>query len=192
MAKLVGKNKQKDRRKKEKIKASRKRSHIMKLRSQILTFDDLDVSAKSQNVIKGEDISFISKMKSILWSTETGAGLAASQIGILKRVCVVMPDRENRQIITMINPVIMEMGEEKEIKTEGCLSYPDVYGPVERSKKILVMYYTEDWVCKEVNLRGLFARIVQHETDHFDGVCEVQKFHHPVKLLGFQNSRILF
>lgn len=112
-----------------------------------------------------------------------GAGLAAPQLGVLKRVCIAKKftpdpiDSENEleTDFILINPEILNKSEPKDIAWEGCLSIPDVYGQVERSKRIKVKAY--DLSGKEFTLKaeGFFARVIQHEVDHLDGILFTTK-----------------
>lgn len=96
-----------------------------------------------------------------------GVGLAGPQVGIIRRVVVIDVGEGHYELI---NPVILEKSEETQYGTEGCLSYPGVYGYVTRPKT--VKFNAQDrygeWYEKEVS--DLFARCVCHELDHLDGV----------------------
>lgn len=104
-----------------------------------------------------------------------GVGLAAPQVGILKRV-IVVDDREeeNRKRMCMINPVITRKeGEDCDI--EGCLSVPLKQGSVKRATDIDVEYMNLQGEKKSLNAREYFARIIQHEVDHLDGILFTDK-----------------
>jgi len=101
-----------------------------------------------------------------------GVGLAAPQVGVLKRVVVLDLDDG---LIVMCNPRIVEFSEDTEIEEEGCLSLPGITVPVERSKRV---------TCEALNLEGkqvrmeaaeLLARALQHEIDHLDGVLIIDR-----------------
>lgn len=96
-----------------------------------------------------------------------GVGLAGPQVGFIRRVVVIDVGEGHYELI---NPVILEKSEETQYGTEGCLSYPGVYGYVTRPKT--VKFKAQDrygeWYGKEVS--DLFARCVCHELDHLDGV----------------------
>ena len=95
-----------------------------------------------------------------------GAGLAAPQVGILKRVAIVSVDEEYYEIV---NPVIIE-AEGEQTGPEGCLSVPGIYGSVSRPMKVTVK--AQDRYGKEftVSGEGLLARAFCHEIDHLDGI----------------------
>lgn len=107
-----------------------------------------------------------------------GAGLAATQIGVSKRMCVVRnffedPLDENKiksDDIVLINPKITHFSPEKDLDWEGCLSVPDIYGKVDRSTKIKVTAKDIDGNNIKIKAEGFFARTIQHEVDHLDGI----------------------
>ncbi len=107
-----------------------------------------------------------------------GIGLAAPQVGILKRMIVIDAEtiaREEKlplpqkKYIKIINPEIISVSKETCIKEEGCLSLPTIYYTVERPEKISIKYFDESG--KELNLDagGLLARCIEHEIDHLNG-----------------------
>ncbi|MCY7757057.1 peptide deformylase [Bacillus inaquosorum] len=102
-----------------------------------------------------------------------GVGLAAPQIGILKRVAVVdIGDDSGR--IDLVNPEILEKsGEQTGI--EGCLSFPGVYGDVTRADYVKVRALNRQGKPFILEARGFLARAVQHEMDHLDGVLFTSK-----------------
>lgn len=110
-----------------------------------------------------------------------GVGLAAPQIGVSKRFCIVSllrdRDDENFQTIMMFNPEIFEYGKEMTTEfIEGCLSLPKTKkGYVARYDEIKLRYYDEKMKEKTLKLSGLAAVIVQHEIDHLDGVLYIDK-----------------
>lgn len=104
-----------------------------------------------------------------------GVGLAAPQVGILKRVIVIdNRDEENGKRFYMINPEIIEK-EGIEVGMEGCLSVPGKQGTVERSKDIKVKYNDLSGEEKILEAEDFLARILQHEIDHLDGILYTDK-----------------
>ena len=103
---------------------------------------------------------------------EEGVGLAAPQVGMLKRIAVVDIREENK--IILINPEIIEE-EGKAIMEEGCLSIPGETGDVIRSEKIKVKTLNRENKEIEFEAEGFEARAIQHEIDHLDGVLFVDK-----------------
>ena len=107
-----------------------------------------------------------------------GAGLAAPQLGITQKVCVVRKftyDEEDTQKVTitdhvLINPEIIKTSKETELDWEACLSVPQQYGKVVRPKKIKITSYDLSGNKKQINAAGFFARVILHEIDHLDGI----------------------
>ena len=98
-----------------------------------------------------------------------GVGLAAPQVGILKRLCVIDVSAEQDSPIVLINPVIIERrGEQR--GGEGCLSVPGKSGIVTRAEYVKAKAFDENMEEIEVEGEGLLARAIQHELDHLDGV----------------------
>lgn len=106
-----------------------------------------------------------------------GLGLAAPQVGVSARVFVLILDYkgESERVIEMVNPVILEHGDEVLLDEEGCLSLPGLYGKVERWNRVMVEFYNVDGVRQVLELFGLDAREVQHENDHLDGILFVDR-----------------
>ncbi|HHY05329.1 MAG TPA: peptide deformylase [Thermoanaerobacterales bacterium] len=100
-----------------------------------------------------------------------GVGLAAPQVGILKRVIVI---DIGEGIIELVNPEIVSQ-EGKEIGIEGCLSVPDVWGKVARPKKVKVKAQDRNGKTIEIEGEDLLARAICHETDHLKGILFVDK-----------------
>lgn len=96
-----------------------------------------------------------------------GIGLAAPQIGKNIRVAIVAIDEETG-LFEMINPEIIESSGST-IDVEGCLSFPGVYGTVERAQQVVVRYYDREGDEYEVTATDYFARAMQHEIEHLDG-----------------------
>jgi peptide deformylase len=107
------------------------------------------------------------EMLEIMYASR-GIGLAAPQVGVLKRLIVVDVSDDHDEPVVMVNPrIIRRSGEDSD--TEGCLSIPSIQVEVSRSKEIEVIF--QDLQERERTLRGkgLWARVVQHEVDHLDG-----------------------
>ena len=101
-----------------------------------------------------------------------GIGLAAPQIGELRRVIVLDIDREDVKTgpLFMANPEIVEASDEDVSYEEGCLSVPDHYSDVVRPAKVTVRYLDRDGKQQDTQCEGLLATCVQHEIDHLDGI----------------------
>jgi peptide deformylase len=153
----------------------------------IVTVPDPVLSKKTQKI--GEITEEIKILAQDLIDTvkvadePEGAGLAATQIGVSKRICVVRnffqdpinPEEVIAEDIILINPKITHFSNDKEVDWEGCLSVPDVYGLVERAKKIKVTAKSPEGEKIKIKAEGFFARTIQHEVDHLDGVLFTSK-----------------
>jgi peptide deformylase len=98
-----------------------------------------------------------------------GVGLAATQLGLLRRVLVFRAN-EDDELSVLVNPVIVEKSEETTTEGEGCLSLPEVHVPVERFTTIVVEGVDAEGDPVRVEADGLQSRVIQHEIDHLDGV----------------------
>jgi peptide deformylase len=101
-----------------------------------------------------------------------GVGLAASQVGVLKRVvvmdCVKDPEAESRPMV-LVNPELIWTSEETNTYEEGCLSIPEHYADVTRPAEVRVRWTDLDGRRQEERFAGLWATCVQHEIDHLNG-----------------------
>lgn len=107
-----------------------------------------------------------------------GAGLSAPQIGVLNRVFVVKKPVKNTKNFTnlvLVNPVITKTSNETNIDWEGCLSIDNIYGQVERPKKVRLISYDEKGNIIKVDASGFLARVIQHEMDHLNGILFTSK-----------------
>ncbi len=110
-------------------------------------------------------------------AAENGVGLAANQVGVLERVFVVeIPQKVGPSFkAVLLNPEITQRSREKETQEEGCLSFPGIYGPVERHYRVVVEGLDLNWQPVKIEGEGLLARAIQHELDHLDGVVFVER-----------------
>ena len=127
--------------------------------------------AKKIESVGSYELKIAKKMKEIMYSVP-GVGLAANQIGILKQIITIsFTDQETKKEVNynLFNPEIISYSQEKIFMEEGCLSLPEQFAKIERSKKILIKYLDDNnhSVMKEVD--GVEARILQHEIDHLSG-----------------------
>ncbi len=101
-----------------------------------------------------------------------GIGLAAVQIGILKRLIVidVSKKEEEKKPLFLINPEITYQSEETSIYEEGCLSLPDHFAEIERPAKCKINYIDYHGKKAELEAEGLLSTCVQHEIDHLNGI----------------------
>jgi peptide deformylase len=98
-----------------------------------------------------------------------GLGLAATQVGVLRRVFVFQPDSEEEPL-ALVNPRLVESSDERIGDDEGCLSLQGVVIPVERHERIVVGASDPEGKDMRLELEGLPARVAQHELDHLDGI----------------------
>lgn len=106
-----------------------------------------------------------------------GIGLAANQVALPYRLFVINPtgDPEQPELEQVfINPEILRRNGSAEAE-EGCLSLPEIFGPVNRAERIVVEAYDLDGQQLRFELEGIDARVVQHENDHLDGVMFTDK-----------------
>ena len=106
-----------------------------------------------------------------------GIGLAAPQVGVLKRVIVVDVDRADgeRNPLTMANPEVIWESGVIVTKEEGCLSLPEHYAEVDRPETVKIRYLDRENEIREIDADGMLATCVQHEIDHLDGVLFVDR-----------------
>ncbi|PIW26780.1 MAG: peptide deformylase [Rhodospirillales bacterium CG15_BIG_FIL_POST_REV_8_21_14_020_66_15] len=104
-----------------------------------------------------------------------GIGLAAPQVGVLKRIIVVdvARDDEDRQPLQMANPEVVWESEDARTYEEGCLSLPDHYADVVRPEAVKVRYLDRENEIRTLDADDILATCVQHEIDHLDGVLFV-------------------
>jgi peptide deformylase len=101
-----------------------------------------------------------------------GVGLAANQIGVAKSIFVIDPNlaKESGTPDVYFNPEITEYAKEADEMEEGCLSIPEYFTPIKRSKKIKIKFIDENGNKQKIKARGFLARVLQHETDHLNGM----------------------
>ena len=127
--------------------------------------------ALSIKAITEEDHQIAKKMLATMYSNPIGIGLAATQVGILRRLIVIDIDRDDpdNAPIVLINPEILEQ-EGESIIEEGCLSIPELKAEVKRPEKIMVSARTLDDEEIIIEDESLLARVLQHEIDHLNGI----------------------
>ena len=102
-----------------------------------------------------------------------GVGLAAQQVGVLKRVVVIDLYDDNGPIV-LINPIIKKEKGEQEVD-EGCLSYPNQFAKIIRPKEVEVEALDRNGKKIKIKAKGLLAQAISHETDHLNGIVFVDK-----------------
>lgn len=125
----------------------------------------------------------VEDMKESLLSATSprGVGLAATQIGLGLRIFVTRPTQKAK-IRVFINPEIINPSPdvtdgvpERDNKLEGCLSIPNIWGKVKRASKLTLRYQDETGVAHQEEFSGFLATIIQHETDHINGILFTQR-----------------
>ena len=101
-----------------------------------------------------------------------GVGLAAPQVGVSRRLCVI--EVEGTQY-ALINPKITAKSRKKVISDEGCLSFPGQFISISRCDEVQIRYVDKDGNPGKIKGQGLFARVMQHEIDHLDGILFVDR-----------------
>jgi peptide deformylase len=144
----------------------------------IVTYDDdiLKKEAEQVEELTEEIETLIDDMFETMYNSD-GVGLAAPQVGKLLRIFVVdadpMAKEEDDPLygpIAMINPKITFTSDEEVDMEEGCLSIPGVNATVSRPESIEVTYRDEDFERQSLEVGGWLARVIQHETDHLNGI----------------------
>ena len=102
-----------------------------------------------------------------------GVGLAAQQVGILKRVIVLDLYDDNGPVV-LINPVILKEKGKQEVD-EGCLSFPDQFAKIIRPKEVEVEFLDREGKKVKIKAKDLFAQAICHEVDHLNGIVFVDK-----------------
>ena len=113
-----------------------------------------------------DDVQRLAERMTALMHEAQGVGLAANQIGVLRRIFVFVDEGEDR---VLVNPVITKRSKDLELDDEGCLSLREVLVPVERHKAVTIEGLDGDGQPVELELELPSSRIVQHELDHLDG-----------------------
>lgn len=138
----------------------------------------LTTPAKTIKVFDQKVLRLIEEMKTTLVKTRNpkGVGLAAPQIGEPYRLFIIRP-HEKDPITVFINPEIIKLSEdftdgvpERDQKLEGCLSIPRIWGKVARAKSVTLTYQDEKGLTHTNEFTGFPATIIQHETDHINGI----------------------
>ncbi len=136
---------------------------------EIITFGDEVLRKKCREVTKFDDklCQLLDDMKQTLYSAE-GVGLAAPQVGILRRICIV-DARDGNGLIEMVNPEIIEQSG-SQTGNEGCLSLPGEWCEVERPATVKFKAFDRHGKEFTLTVSELAARAVCHEVDHLDGI----------------------
>lgn len=129
----------------------------------------------------------VGRMFELMYRHE-GLGLAAPQVAMAQRVLVMNfsgDPAEKQHELVAINPVIVELGKQIEDGREGCLSFPDLFSKVRRSKRVKVQAYNLQGELYEMVCDDLPARVWQHEVDHLEGALFIDK----MGMVGRMNAK---
>jgi peptide deformylase len=134
----------------------------------IRTLGDKVLTQRAKRVDRVDDTirNFCASMVDVMFENE-GIGLAANQVGVLKRIIVVLIDDHP---VVMINPEILEFSDQICEMEEGCLSIPGEYLQIIRPETVKVKYRNTKGMPCINTYSGLTSRVIQHEVDHLDGV----------------------
>lgn len=141
--------------------------------SQIRQYGDPVLRMRADEVVAFDDeLRRVAERMTALMHDAEGVGLAATQVGILRRFFVCTLHDEDR---VLVNPVLTPLGMEAETELEGCLSLGPVRVPVERHLRVTLEAFDADGSPVSLELEGHDARVVQHEVDHLDGKLMVDR-----------------
>jgi peptide deformylase len=141
--------------------------------SRIRQYGDTVLRMKAREVETfDDDLERLVERMTALMHEANGVGLAATQVGVLRRLFVFADGEEDRVIV---NPVITSSSKESEVDDEGCLSLRGVLVPVERSTKVTIEGVDAKGEPVRLELEPPASRVVQHELDHLDGVLIIDR-----------------
>src|SRR5215212_5807568 len=142
--------------------------------AQIRQYPDpvLRMEARAVEAFDDDLLRLVARMKDLM-KEANGVGLAATQVGVLRRVFVFAPDDE--RVLALVNPVLPKRGDESDVDDEGCLSIQGVSVPVERSTAVRLEGLDEQGNDVAYDFEGMAARVVQHEFDHLDGTLMLDR-----------------
>ena len=141
--------------------------------SRIRQYGDTALRMKAREVESfDEDLERLVERMTRLMHEANGVGLAATQVGVLRRLFVFLDEGEDR---VLINPTITKVSKDKDVDEEGCLSLRDVLVPVERAKAVTIEGFDVKGEPVRLELELPSSRVVQHELDHLDGVLIIDR-----------------
>ncbi|TRZ77115.1 peptide deformylase [bacterium] len=147
----------------------------MKKKLEIVKNDEKKLRQKSQPVLNLQDKEIqdlIDQMFVIMRVGKGGVGLAAPQVGKLLRLFIIDLDGKG---YVFVNPKIEKISKKEAIEEEGCLSFPGVFLNVKRPAKVVASAWDRYGKKIKIKADGIFARAIQHEYDHLDGVLFIDK-----------------
>ena len=141
---------------------------------EILAFPNPTLNQEARSVERMDEEIRSSIIRMVLsLRRSSGAGIAAPQIGVLRRIFIIKP-HPSSMMEFFINPTVTPISQERtdagDEASEGCLSVPGIRVRIERFKSVSVKYHTLDWSENENFSEGWRARVIQHEYDHLNGI----------------------
>ncbi len=138
----------------------------------VLTHPNPVLTQRAEEVDPSTDADLVKLAKTMLGAMydASGIGLAATQVGVLKRVIVYDLNADAPSPVALCNPVVVAQSEECELDDEGCLSFPGIAIPIERACRVTCEALSLQGEPVRIEAEGLHARLLQHEIDHLDGV----------------------
>jgi peptide deformylase len=148
-----------------------RRAHAL---AQIRQYPDVALKLDAKEVTEFDDDlrRLVERMERLMHDAQ-GVGLAATQLGVLRRLFLFQPDPETTHAV--VNPRLVEHSKDTETAEEGCLSLQGVRVPVERALTVTLEGNDPDGNDIRFELDGMGARVVQHENDHLDGVLIIDR-----------------
>ncbi|HLP60034.1 MAG TPA: peptide deformylase [Candidatus Deferrimicrobium sp.] len=144
---------------------------IYKYGDDVLKLKASEIKNIDEQIVRLRDL-----MVATMHNTRSGIGLAAPQVGESLQLSVIdiSMGQDEKELVVLINPEILEV-EGKDMEDEGCLSFPGISAPVNRSTRIFLKNF--DMNGKEVRqeIEGYLARVIQHEIDHLNGVLIIDR-----------------
>jgi peptide deformylase len=142
--------------------------------AQIRQYGDAALRLKAHEVEQFDDDlrRLVDRMIALMHDAQ-GVGLAATQVGVLRRLFVFEADEDGPRAV--VNPVVVERADETVTEEEGCLSLQGVRVPVERSVKVTIEGKDPDGEDVRYELEAYGSRVVQHELDHLDGILIIDR-----------------
>ena len=136
--------------------------------AQIRQYPDPVLRMEARRVEEFDDdlVRLVDRMRELM-KDANGVGLAATQVGVLRRVFVFSPQED--VVAVLVNPELVRKSDEIDVDDEGCLSMQGIAIPVERPVSVRIEGHDEHGKEVAFDLEGLAARIAQHELDHLDG-----------------------
>lgn len=160
--------------------------------AQIRQYPDVALKMKARPVERfDDDLRDLAERMKRLMVEARGIGLAAPQVGILQRMFVFTPAKDD--VAAVVNPEVVEQSEETDVVEEGCLSIQGILVPVERPVTVTLAGRDENGAEVQYELDDIFARAAQHELDHLDGVLIIDKTTPEARreALGYLRPRIV-